>query len=165
MRSQAAVQPAERKAEDSVQRGPWRGTTRAPGDGELERSGQPSGGRWGAGVSRRRLLPLAAAATSRTCRPGLRLRVCTAALDCAPDLSPPRNAQAQLAAIPKRLGPKGLAGEDAAAVAAAAQQGFDAKLAELRQAGKRLYDRVYYGDVLPPIGSYQISYARCAGRT
>lgn len=27
----------------------------------------------------------------------------------------------------------------------------------------QLYDRVYYGDVLPPIGSYQLSYARWEG--
>ena len=30
----------------------------------------------------------------------------------------------------------------------------------MRKAAKRVYDRVYYGDVLPPIGSFQISYAR-----
>lgn len=33
-------------------------------------------------------------------------------------------------------------------------------LPELKKQFKTLYDRVYYGDVLPPVGSQQISYAR-----
>lgn len=39
-------------------------------------------------------------------------------------------------------------------------QTLDEKLGAMRKAAKRVYDRVYYGDVLPPIGSFQISYAR-----
>ena len=78
--------------------------------------------------------------------------------------------QAQVADIPVRVKPKALGaaeggapGEDVAAAAVSAAQGLDVKLGELRRAAKRAYDRVYYGDVLPPIGSFQISYARSAG--
>ena len=73
-----------------------------------------------------------------------------------------------MADIPVRVKPKavgaaeGTPGEDVAAAAVSAAQGLDVKLGELRKAAKRAYDRVYYGDVLPPIGSYQISYARSA---
>ena len=76
--------------------------------------------------------------------------------------------QAQVADIPVRVKPKavgaaeGTPGEDVAAAAVSAAQGLDVKLGELRKAAKRAYDRVYYGDVLPPIGSFQISYARSA---
>ena len=38
--------------------------------------------------------------------------------------------------------------------------GLEAFVATLKQTGKRLYDRVYYGDVFPPVGSFQLSYAR-----
>lgn len=31
---------------------------------------------------------------------------------------------------------------------------------KLKKTGRRLYDRVYYGDVFPPTGSFQLSYAR-----
>lgn len=27
---------------------------------------------------------------------------------------------------------------------------------------QKVYDRIYYGDVVPPVGAYRISYARCA---
>jgi hypothetical protein len=64
---------------------------------------------------------------------------------------------------PKAVGAEeGTPGEDVAAAAVSAAQGLDVKLGELRKAAKRAYDRVYYGDVLPPIGSFQISYARSA---
>lgn len=33
-------------------------------------------------------------------------------------------------------------------------------LPDLRKKFKSLYDKVYYGDVLPPVGSQQLSYAR-----
>lgn len=66
--------------------------------------------------------------------------------------------QAQLAAAPQRFRPPGA--EDAAAKAGEAVGGLDAKLAEIKKTAKAAYDRIYYGDVLPPIGSYQISYAR-----
>ncbi len=67
-------------------------------------------------------------------------------------------AQAQLAAAPQRFRPPGT--EEAAAKAGEAVQGLDVKLAEIKKTAKAAYDRIYYGDVLPPIGSYQISYAR-----
>ena len=70
------------------------------------------------------------------------------------------SSQAQLAAIPKRIRPEGLDAEAAAQAAVSAAQGLDAKFGELRKAAKAAYDRIYYGDVLPPVGSYQISYAR-----
>jgi cell division protease FtsH len=41
-----------------------------------------------------------------------------------------------------------------------AQAGLDAFLSDLKKSGKQLYDRVYYGDVFPPTGSFQLSYAR-----
>lgn len=45
--------------------------------------------------------------------------------------------------------------------AADAQEGsLDAYIASLKKQGKKIYDRVYYGDVFPPTGSFQLSYAR-----
>ncbi|KAG7666975.1 hypothetical protein KSW81_000723 [Nannochloris sp. 'desiccata'] len=42
-----------------------------------------------------------------------------------------------------------------------AQEGsLDAYIASLKKQGKKIYDRVYYGDVFPPTGSFQLSYAR-----
>lgn len=38
--------------------------------------------------------------------------------------------------------------------------GLDGVVASLKKTGKRIYDRVYYGDVFPPTGSFQLSYAR-----
>lgn len=71
--------------------------------------------------------------------------------------------QAQLGAIPTRikapLGPEGA--EKAAAAAVEAAKGLDEKLGQLRKEARRVYDRIYYGDVLPPVGSFQLSYARC----
>lgn len=72
-----------------------------------------------------------------------------------------RSTQAQLAALPQRVKPPGK--EEVVAAAAEATKGLDVRLTELRKAAKAAYDRVYYGDVLPPIGSFQISYARCEG--
>ena len=37
---------------------------------------------------------------------------------------------------------------------------LDVIFANLKKQGKRLHDRVYYGDVFPPTGSFQLSYAR-----
>ena len=37
---------------------------------------------------------------------------------------------------------------------------LDALVDSFKKQGKRLYDRVYYGDVFPPTGSFQLSYAR-----
>lgn len=56
--------------------------------------------------------------------------------------------------------PKVAGSEETAQAAVQAAQTLDEKLGAMRKAAKRVYDRVYYGDVLPPIGSFQISYAR-----
>eukprot|EP00887_Chlorella_sp_A99_P003900 scaffold11.g3900.t1 len=64
--------------------------------------------------------------------------------------------KAQLGALPKRMR------DPNAKQQQEAEQPSDlaAQLGEVKKAAKTLYDRVYYGDVLPPIGSYQLSYAR-----
>lgn len=103
------------------------------------------------------------------CLPSSWLHSCLPLPRCSPSTTPPRAPrpaapQAQLAAIPQRVKPQAPGGEDVAQAAVTAAQGLDVKLAELRRAAKRAYDRVYYGDVLPPIGSFQISYARSAPR-
>lgn len=45
-------------------------------------------------------------------------------------------------------------------LAADAARGGADLLKEARQVYQRLYDRIYYGDVLPPVGAYQMSYAK-----
>lgn len=37
---------------------------------------------------------------------------------------------------------------------------IEAFVANVKKSGKQFYDRVYYGDVFPPTGSFQLSYAR-----
>lgn len=39
-------------------------------------------------------------------------------------------------------------------------ESLDAIFEKLKATSKRVYDRVYYGDVFPPTGSFQLSYAR-----
>lgn len=70
-------------------------------------------------------------------------------------------AQAQVAIIPQRYRPDAQKAEEAVQAAAGAAAGLDQKFGELKKAAKNAYDRIYYGDVLPPVGSFQISYARC----
>ena len=48
----------------------------------------------------------------------------------------------------------------AAPFAAVSLEGFAGKLADLRKQVKAVRDRIYYGDLLPPVGSQQLSYAR-----
>ncbi|KAI7840859.1 hypothetical protein COHA_005451 [Chlorella ohadii] len=83
---------------------------------------------------------------------------CSAAAggDSAPRARPQEVAQIAV----KAMLPKVAGSEETAQVAVQAAQTLDEKLGEMRKTAKRLYDRVYYGDVLPPIGSFQISYAR-----
>lgn len=33
-------------------------------------------------------------------------------------------------------------------------------LSDIKKAYRSAYDRIYYGDVLPPVGDYQMSYAK-----
>ena len=68
---------------------------------------------------------------------------------------PTRTPQAQLAAAPGATQSPATPGAPATDAA-----GLDAFVASLKSSGKRLYDRVYYGDVFPPTGSFQLSYAR-----
>ncbi|KAL4436128.1 hypothetical protein ABPG77_005576 [Micractinium sp. CCAP 211/92] len=68
--------------------------------------------------------------------------------------------QAQVAVIPQRYRPDAQKAEEAVQAAAGAAAGLDQKFGELKKAAKNAYDRIYYGDVLPPVGSFQISYAR-----
>lgn len=37
-------------------------------------------------------------------------------------------------------------------------------LAAAKEKLQAVYDRIYYGDVIPPVGAYRISYARCSGK-
>ncbi len=48
----------------------------------------------------------------------------------------------------------------AAPFAAVSLEGFAKRLADVRKQVKAVRDRVYYGDLLPPVGSQQLSYAR-----
>lgn len=97
-------------------------------------------------VASARLLPRTAFSACRAVRP-------TSSLLCL-------RMQAQVAVIPQRYRPDAQKAEEAVQAAAGAAAGLDQKFGELKKAAKNAYDRIYYGDVLPPVGSFQISYAR-----